>query len=613
MKRPLLALILLVSATQLAGAEVVNVADHGIVPGKDVTPEVNRLIASLEGQRDVTLVFPKAQYDFYPENAVEAYRAVTNHDNSLKRMALPLFGFEGFTIDGGGSTFMFHGRISPIIVDGCEGTTLKNFSIDWDTPFHHELRVVERDPEANSFIVEVSPMKYGYTIKNGQIFFGHYDWQDPIGQNITFDPATNAPIWSTKQYSLRVRQNTAATRAGENRVRLQNATKTPPPIGSVMATYGQSPTNRLAQAIHVANSSDTHIENVTVYAAGGMALIAERSENFHLNGFVVTSTEERTMATRADATHFLGCKGLVRLENCRFEHMLDDGINVHGAYIKVVEYVGDTTFLCEISHRQQRGLTFAEPGDRIMITSHETVLPIFETTVKSIEVLNEQRLLVTASRLPEVMPEGPLSLENLTWYPDVVMKKNIIRDNRARSALITTKGKVLIEDNYFSSQMHGILIEGDNNSWYESGGVQDITITNNTFENIGYGDDTRYPLYASPLLRPEQRLGDRKYHRNIRFANNRIKSFNGHLVHARSVQGLTLADNTIELSTDYPAGSTRASIELDYCEDVTVEDNQFIGFTWPIRIESSNDTMNVRLKNNSGLSGQPRLERKETQ
>jgi len=589
---------------------VVNVADHGIVPGKNVTLEVNRLIASLKGRSEITLFFPKGQYDFYPENAVEAYRAVTNHDNSLKRMAMPLFGFDGFTLDGAGSTFMFHGRISPIIVDECKGTTLKNFRIDWDTPFHHELHVIERNPDTNSFVVEIKPTKYGYTIKNGQILFGHYDWQDPIGQNITFDPATGAPIWNTRQYSLRVRANTVATHAGTNRVRLRNATNTPPPVGSIMATYGQAPTNRLAPAIHVANSSDTYIENVTVYAAGGMALIAERSENIRLNGFVVTSTAERSMATRADATHFLGCKGLVHLENCRLEHMLDDGINVHGAYIKVVEYRGDNTFLCEISHRQQWGLTFAETGDRIMITSRETVLPLFETTVEDVDVLNERRLLIRVSELPEKLPQGPLSMENLTWYPDVVMRKNIIRNNRARSALITTRGKVLIDNNYFSSQMHGILIEGDNNSWYESGGVEDVTITNNTFENIGYGDETRYPLYASPLLRPEQRLGARKYHRNIRFTNNRIKSFNGHFVYAKSVRGLTITGNTIELSKDYPTGSNRPSIDLEFCEDVTIEGNQFLGFDWPIRIDSSSDTTDIRLKNNRGLTTARRAERK---
>lgn len=602
MKQFFSVLSLLLSLSMAIKGEVINVADYGIQPGKDVTYEVNRLIESLNGKKGLTLFFPKGEYIFYPENAVEAYRAVSNHDNSMKRIAFPLFDFEDFTLDGNGSTFIFHGRICPIILDGSKGLNLKNFSIDWDTPFHHELRVVERDEEANSFVAEISPMKYGFEIKNDQILFNHYDWQDPIGQNITFDSATAAPIWNTQLYHLRVRSETKVSRVGEKLARFQYASKIPPPIGSIIATYGRAPTNRLAQAIHVINSSDTYIENVTVFAAGGMALIAERSDNVHLNKFVVTASEERFMATRADATHFVGCKGLIKVENCKFEHMLDDGINVHGAYIKVEEYKGENVFLCEISHRQQGGFTFAEAGDKVMITSRETVLPIFETTVKAVKILNEKRLLVTLSEMPESLPKGLLSLENITWYPDLVMRKNIIRQNRARGALISTKGKVLIEGNYISSQMHGILIEGDNNKWYESGGVRDVTIRNNTFENISFGRMTGYPLYVSPLLRPEQRLGAEKYHQNIRFTNNEIKSFNGHMIFARSVKGFEIKGNHVQQSDDYPNGSKLPAIALDYCEDVDIQQNQFTGFDWPMKVTRSSNTTAVTQKKNKGLS-----------
>lgn len=598
--KQLLFLSALIITVPFVGAETINVGDHGIVPGHDVSIEINQLIESIKDKEDVTLFFPKGRYEFRPENAVEAYRAVTNHDNSLKRMAFPFFGSKGLTLDGGGSTFVFHGRISPIVLEGAESVTLKNFTIDWDTPFHHELTVVERDESSNSFVAEIYPMTYGFEIQGKDLLLNHYDWQDYLGQNIPYDPETGAPYWNTRRFLLN-KKNAKAKKVGENRVRLQNATKEPPPIGAVLCTYGNAPTNRLAQAIHVSNSKDTYIENVTVHAGGGMALIAERAENVHLNRFVVTSNDERTMATRADATHFLGCKGLIKLENCVLEHMADDGINVHGAYIKIEEYRGDNTFLCEISHRQQTSFIFAEPGDRVMVTSRVTVLPIYETVVTDVKVLNERRMLITVEAVPDDLPDELLSLENLTWYPDVEMRKNIIRDNRARSALISTKGKVLIEDNYFSSQMHGILIEGDNNSWYESGGVRDVTITNNTFENIGYGDDTRYVLFASPLLRPEQRLGDEQYHRNIRFTNNRVKTFSGQLVHARTVKGLTITGNTVELSEDYPTGSKRAAIELDYCDDVTIANNTLTGFGWPMRVEAVNNTTSLTIKNNEGI------------
>ena len=583
-------------------AEIINVKDHGIEPGRDVTIEVNRLVESIKGKKNITLFFPKGRYIFYPENAMEKFRSVTNHDNGLKRIAFPFFGFEGLTLDGNSSTFLFHGRMSPIVLEGTKNISLKNFNIDWDTPFHHELKVVERDEKSNSFVAEINPTTYGFEIRNDKIYFNHYNWQDPVGQNITYDPKTEAPIWNVKDYSLRVKKKTKVSQVGENTVKFQDVTKVPPPIGSIIATYGQAPTNRLAQAIHLSNSNDTYVENVTVYAAGGMALIAERCENVELNGFIVTSNEERYVATRADATHFLGCKGLIKLENCLFEHMLDDGINVHGAYVKVEKYIGENKFLCEISHRQQTGFIFAEPGDQVMITSRETVLPLFETTVKEVDLLNERRFVMTVAEIPSKMPDGLLSIENLTWYPDLIMKNNIIRQNRARSALISTKGKVVIENNYFSSHMHGILIEGDNNKWYESGGVRDITITNNTFENMSFGSGIGYPLFVSPLLRPEQRLGDEKYHHNIHFTNNKIKSFNGHVVHARSVQGLDIIGNTVELSNDYPIGSTHPSIALDYCEEVEIKDNQFIGFDWPIKVACSNKTTKVKQKHNQGIS-----------
>lgn len=603
MKHIVLTIAIFVLSFSFTNAQSINVADYGIVPGKDVTMEVNALMESLKGKENLTISFPKGQYEFHSDNATEIYRAVTNHDNSLKKLAFPMFDLNNITIDGNGSTFMFHGMICPFVLEKSSNITLKNFSIDFNTPFHDELVVVERDEKNNSFVVEIDTEQYPYTIKNGVITFNHEGWNHGFGQNITFDPKTKSPIWNTRQYAIRLKNNSKATKVSENRVRLSNMTKTPPPVGAVIINYGLGRgENRFVPAIHASNSKDTKIENITVYAAGGMAVIAERCENIHLDKFVVTSTENRIVATRADATHFLGCKGVVTLENSRLEHMLDDGINVHGAYVKVEKYLGKNQFLCEISHFQQTGLIFAEAGDKINIISRSTILPLFETTVKDFKILNEKRMVVTLAEIPEEMPKGLLSLENLTWYPDLVMKNNQIRDNRARSALISTKGKVLVENNYFSSQMHGILIEGDNNKWYESGGVQDITIINNTFENIGYGNGLSYPLYVAPLLRPEQHTGDDQYHYNINFSNNKLISFNGHLVHAFSVKNLVIKENTIEVSDKYPTGSPKAAIELDFCENVQIQKNKFNGFDWDIKVDALENTTNVKVKKNKGMT-----------
>ncbi len=152
--------------------------------------------------------------------------------------------------------------------------------------------------------------------------------------------------------------------------------------------------------------------------------------------------------------------------------------------------------------------------------------------------------------------------------------------------------------------MHGILIEGDNNKWYESGAVQDITIRNNVFENIGFAVSERYPLLASPLFTSDQHMGEGHYHRNIHFTGNTIKSFNGLLASAKSVKGLKLSGNTVEFSSDYPQAEEGDAIVLEYCDNVAIKGNTFNGFDRSATIRSSPDTTNVEIDNNEGFDAQ---------
>ncbi|MEL0638957.1 hypothetical protein V6259_19830, partial [Marinomonas sp. TI.3.20] len=82
------------------------------------------------------------------------------------------------------------------------------------------------------------------------------------------------------------------------------------------------------------------LENITIHTAGGMSLIVERTENIKVSHYSVTPSHDRIVSTRADATHFMNCKGEIIVENCQLDHMLDDGINVHGAYVNIDSYIG---------------------------------------------------------------------------------------------------------------------------------------------------------------------------------------------------------------------------------------------------------------------------------
>ena len=47
---------------------------------------------------------------------------------------------------------------------------------------------------------------------------------------------------------------------------------------------------------------------------------------------------------------------------------------------------------------------------------------------------------------------------------------------------LKTPGKIVIEDNDFSSHMSSIFFRGEMFHWYESGAVEDVLIRNNRFD-----------------------------------------------------------------------------------------------------------------------------------
>ena len=74
-----------------------------------------------------------------------------------------------------------------------------------------------------------------------------------------------------------------------------------------------------------------------VFHAGGMGLIAEFSSDLTLDDFNVIPPEGRLVSATSDATHFIGCRGMLAMKDCRFSNQLDDGTNIHGAYHPVID------------------------------------------------------------------------------------------------------------------------------------------------------------------------------------------------------------------------------------------------------------------------------------
>ena len=568
--------------------KIIDVSNHGIVPNTDITLKLSQLLFKIKGMDDIKLFFPKGVYQFYKKHAMEAYKNIANHDDGLKRIAFLINNMNNLSIDGDDSLFLFYDEVIPFAVDKSKKFTIKNVKIDFIMPFHSELEVVTSDPEKKSFIAKINAQRYPYKIENNKILFKRFEQWVHVGQNIAFDKNTTAPIYNPPLYETVDYPH--AIDLGNDCVEFSQLGENiqPIPEGAVWVTYGERGLNRHIPAIHIIDSKNIILENMTVHTAGGMSLIIERTENINLSQYFVTPSNDRMVSTRADATHFMNCKGDIVVEDCKLDHMLDDGINVHGAYVNVDSYVGDNTFVASISHFQQEGIIFADPGDKVAFTNKETISSFFETTVEEVNIINSKVFLIRFAEIPDPLPSFEMTLENLTWQPNVVFKNNIIEKNRARGALLTTKGKVEITGNYFYNQMHNVLLVGDNDFWYESSGTKDVTIHNNIFDKVGFSDPDAYPLYVLVKLTKDQKYGEKPYHGEVSFIDNQINSLNGLFVHGSSIDSLLVSNNSIVSSTntrDYL--SQYPSINLNSVNKAVIKNNRSEGFNSELLVKQS--------------------------
>jgi len=324
----------------------------------------------------------------------------------------------------------------------------------------------------------------------------------------------------------------------------------------------------------VMKSSNLSLHNINVYHAGAMGLICERTDNVELKDFNVRLREGsgRMVSTTADATHFVGCRGKIRFKDCLFENMLDDATNVHGIYVRVLKTTRSDTLMARIIHFQQHGHPFAEAGDLIGFSSQETLTPYAQARVKAVNVISGELMEITFQEDIENLLKGKTVLENLSWQADLEMSDCTVRNNRARSILVTTAGKVVIKNNLFDkSSMQNILLEGDAYFWHESGSVRDVLIVANRFVDLNPDSPS---IIISPKI-PGVEVLPSSYHKNIRIEDNVFEIHGSSIVKAEHAQNLIFKNNTIKKTDGYlKSNKTNPALLFNDCQDVIIEGNE---------------------------------------
>ncbi|GAF02159.1 alpha-1,3-galactosidase-related protein [Saccharicrinis fermentans] len=570
----------------------------------DATPDV--LAQILNSNQNISKIkFEKGIYHFYPDKGLEEYCHISNHCDVMVSTAFPIKNFKNLTIDGQGSTFIFHGIMVPFLVQASHNITVKNLSIDWYNPFHSEGLIVARDEKNRTFDMQISEA-YPYEIRNHQLYFVKEYYEHNIGQSILYDPQRSAIAFNTEAYTNLTTIKKAETsrylsnikykydfdfRAPEYKklgkedrlfveeikkglVRVHNHGKLLPQVGLILTMKGEQGFNRVAPAFRVTTTDGFNAQNVNVHHAGGMGIIAENSANLTLDNFNITPSKGRMVSTTADATHFVGCRGKVILRNCTFNNQLDDAANIHGTYQIVEDVLDEYRIGVRMGHHQQKGFVIGVPSDTIgLVRLSDSFDPYDQLTVKDIQYLNGRYQIITFhQKLPQGIQKGDL-IENLSAYPEVWVQNCNIANNRARGLLISTPKKTIIEDNYFSTEMEAILIPVESSHWYESGSASNVLIQNNTFQ------DCQHSGYKRGVIRLDTDDDNTNLaFRNIEISNNIFNQFDNMIVQIANVDGFKFIGNTISNSGTFPQLFPDApAFTVDVSKNVVFENNTYGG------------------------------------
>jgi len=553
-------------------ADTIKVAQFGVKSNSylNASKGVRQALEKCKGKENVVLQLPGGRIDLWPEYAVKKEIYISNSTESDTLSKVKNIGFffdhlKNVTLDGNNTLVVLHGKMVSFALFNCQNIKIKNIQFDYERPTMSEVTITSVSPSAIEMKIHPDSR---YFIEKGKIGFYGEGWKSNSHHAISFDKEKNLMRYSSFEPFLK-----SKAIQEENRIVLFEGdfSKTNYKVGDVLSIRD---TYRDNCGGFITLSEDIVLSDVKMHFMHGLGIVSQFAKNITLSKVVVAPREDsgRVIASFADCFHFSGCKGKILVDGCKMSGAHDDPINIHGTHLKVTEITADKKIKVQFMHHQTYGFEAFFAGDSISFVSPQTLKPVVLGKLKSAKLVSKKEMeLVLHGELSNKVKVGDV-IENITWTPEVTVRNSRFERTNTRGLLLTTRRKVVIENNFFyRTGMHAILIANDASSWFESGAVSDVTIRNNTFEECAYNSGTIINIAPE-----NHELVDGYYvHRNIRIENNTFKIFDRPILSARSTDGLFFTNNTINKSDLLEAGSNENSFSLTACNNVVIKKNHF--------------------------------------
>jgi hypothetical protein len=509
-------------------------------------------------KRPIIIRFAPGEYDFQPKTAFKLKLHISNTNDdpgTPKAIALAFQGVRHVLVLGGAkgtrSDIYMRGKMIQTFFDHVEDVCLQGLAFDYRRPTVSEYTVEDVVADHADLAINQDSK---YIVENDRLVWVGEGWRhDAFRQSAQQqgDPIEGT-LWRS---GVNFSKISSVEELAANKVRVRFSENPGFAKGKV---WQERDTYRDCAGSFARNSKDITWEDCAYHFMHGMGLVNQYCENLTLKKVELAPRpgSGRTCACWADAIQVSGCRGKFIAEDCTFSGTNDDPINVHGTHLRIIGRPAPDQLLVRFCHWQTYGFEAFFAGDEVDFVRSDSLRVFASGKIKKAELKGEREMMLT---LEQPAPAGIMAndvLENVTWTPEVYVRNCKVTMCSTRGFLLTTRRKVVIENNIFNkTAMAAILVADDARSWFESGPVRDMTIRSNTFIKCGISISPEN-ITANPA---------EPVHENIRIEGN-LFTDNG--VSAKSVKGLVITGNRS------PSGTVK--VNTTACTDVINENNSRI-------------------------------------